>query len=235
MVAEISRTLTFCGWRAPIVSISPCCTARKQLHLHLHRQVADLVKEQRAAVGIGELAGMFFGGAGKGALLMAEENAFDQIVRDGAAIDGDERLAGALAGVLDGAGDHFLADAGFAFEHDRNIRLRGPAREIEHPDHRRACRNHVVEANGTAARPLRYATAAFAVVHLQRVGDRNAEAFGRNRLDDEIEGAGLHGENDGLDAALPRLHDDRRIDAALGDRCEEPDDRSFPASSDRAG
>ena len=45
---------------------------------------------------------------------MAEQFVFDQMVRQGAAIDRDERLVGALALVVDGAGSQFLAAAGFA-------------------------------------------------------------------------------------------------------------------------
>ena len=53
----------------------------QQLDLHLERQVADLVEEQRAAMRLDELAGVLFGGAGEGALLVAEQDALDQIVR----------------------------------------------------------------------------------------------------------------------------------------------------------
>ena len=59
----------------------------QELDLHLVRQVADLVEEQRARMRLDELAGVLFGGAGERALLVAEQDAFDQIVGDGAAID----------------------------------------------------------------------------------------------------------------------------------------------------
>ncbi len=65
----------------------------QELHLHFERQVADLVEEQGAAIGVDEFAAVLFGGPRKGALLVAEEDALDQIVRDGATVDGDERLA----------------------------------------------------------------------------------------------------------------------------------------------
>ncbi len=69
----------------------------QQLDLRGERQFADLVEEQRAAVGLDELAGVLVGGAGEGALLVAEQDRLDQILRHGAAIDGDERLGAALA------------------------------------------------------------------------------------------------------------------------------------------
>ena len=51
----------------------------QQLHLDFGRQIADLVEKQRARMRFDELAGMFFGGAGKGALLVPEQDALDQI------------------------------------------------------------------------------------------------------------------------------------------------------------
>ena len=64
----------------------------KQFDLGGERQLADFVEEQRAAGGLDEFAGVAFGGAGEGALLMAEQDRLHEIVGDGAAIDGDERL-----------------------------------------------------------------------------------------------------------------------------------------------
>ena len=49
---------------------------------------------------------------------------------------------------------------------------------------------------------------------LQRVLDRDLEPLGRRRLDDEVDGAGAHGDDGGLDRAVRGLHDDGR-DAGL--------------------
>ena len=92
----------------------------QQLDLGVERQLADLVEEQRAAVGFLELADALVDGAGERALLVAEQDALDQVLGDGAAVDGDERLAGALALALDGARDQLLADAAFALDQDRD-------------------------------------------------------------------------------------------------------------------
>ena len=92
----------------------------QQLDLRVERQFADLVEEERAAMGFGELAALVGDGAGEGALLVPEEGGFDQVGGDRAAVDGDERLAGAVAHALDDAGDQFLADAGFAFDQHRD-------------------------------------------------------------------------------------------------------------------
>ena len=99
----------------------------QQLDLGFERQFADLVEEERAPIGLDELAGVLLGGAGEGALLVAEQDALDQIFGNGAAIDGDEGLAGAVALALDGAGDQLLADAGFALDQDRDLGIGRPA------------------------------------------------------------------------------------------------------------
>src|SRR5690606_3929272 len=91
----------------------------QQLDLDVERQVADLVQEQRAPARLDELAGVLVGSAGERSLLMAEKDAFDQIVRNRPAIDGGERLATPLARPLDGACDQFLADTGLALDKDR--------------------------------------------------------------------------------------------------------------------
>ena len=53
----------------------------QQLDLRVERQFADLVEKQRAAVGFGEFAGVLFGRAGEGALLVAEQDRFDEVFR----------------------------------------------------------------------------------------------------------------------------------------------------------
>jgi hypothetical protein len=52
---------------------------------------------------------------------MTEQNAFDQVFGNRAAVDDDEGLVLARAVGLDGARDQLLADTGFAFDQDRNI------------------------------------------------------------------------------------------------------------------
>ena len=82
----------------------------QQLDLHFRRQVADLVEEQRPGMGLDEFAGVLFGSARESALFVAEQDALDQVLRDCATIDRDERLRAPLARTLDGARDQFLAN-----------------------------------------------------------------------------------------------------------------------------
>src|SRR5581483_1865721 len=88
----------------------------QQLDLRIERKLADLVEKERALVRLDELAGTLLGRSGKRALLVTEQDALDEILRDGAAVEGDEGLAGAGAFALDRARDQLLADARFAFD-----------------------------------------------------------------------------------------------------------------------
>ena len=83
----------------------------QQLGLHGQRQVADLVEKQRAALGGLEVAGPVLGGAGVRPLARTEEFGLQQVLGNGAAVDGDQRPLRALAAGMQGAGHQFLAGA----------------------------------------------------------------------------------------------------------------------------
>ena len=63
----------------------------QQLHLQRQRQLADLVEEERAAVGLLEQSLPLGGRAGERALRVAEQLALEQRLGNGAAVHGDER------------------------------------------------------------------------------------------------------------------------------------------------
>jgi hypothetical protein len=83
----------------------------QQLDLHRQRHVADFVEEQGAAVGQFETPGTAGDRTGKGALLVAEQFAFQQLGRDRPAVDRHERRLAALGVVMQVARNHFLAGA----------------------------------------------------------------------------------------------------------------------------
>ncbi|MNH11809.1 hypothetical protein D3C79_713330 [compost metagenome] len=68
----------------------------QQLGLHGGGHVAHLIQEQGAAVGLGHQPGLVGQGAGEGPLLVTEQLALDQVLRDGGAVDGDEGFAGTI-------------------------------------------------------------------------------------------------------------------------------------------
>src|SRR5690606_24714551 len=93
----------------------------QDLHLQVERHLADLVEEQGAAVGRLELARLVGDRAGEGALDVAEQLALEQVLRDGAAVDGDERPVLARRAAVDLAGDQLLAGAGLAGDEHRDV------------------------------------------------------------------------------------------------------------------
>ncbi len=60
-------------------------------------------------------------GVGEGALLVPEELALEQVLRDGAAVDRDERAAAAAAAPVNRARDELFADAALAGDEHRGL------------------------------------------------------------------------------------------------------------------
>src|SRR5690606_3468225 len=75
---------------------------------------SDFVQEQRALVGERESSCALARGSAERALDVPEEFAFEELARDGGAIDLDQRLLRASALFMDGGCDQLLADAAFA-------------------------------------------------------------------------------------------------------------------------
>ena len=86
----------------------------EQPRLQAGRDVADLVEEQRAAVGLAEEAGTRGAGAREGPPHVAEQLALEQPFGERGAVDRHEPPVGALGEVVDGAGHQLLARAGLA-------------------------------------------------------------------------------------------------------------------------
>src|SRR6187402_1447378 len=72
----------------------------KQLGLHLERELADLVQENRAVLGLLEAADAPRRSPREGALFVPEELTFQERARDRAAVHFHERRADALAALV---------------------------------------------------------------------------------------------------------------------------------------
>ena len=180
----------------------------QQLDLRIERELADLVEEERAAVGLLELTDALVDGAGERALLMAEENALDEVLGDRAAVDGDERPAGALALALDGARDQFLADAGFAFDQDGDVGGCGTAAEGDDLVHDVAAHDEIVEGQRAFDFLLDARDLTLQGLDLECALYRYVEPLLARGLHDEVGGPCAHGADGGLDGAVGGLHDD---------------------------
>ena len=107
----------------------------QQLGLQVELHVADLVEEERAAVGGADDAAEGGLGAGEGAAAIPEQLALEHVVWHCCAVDRHERLVGAIRGAMDESSEHFLAGAGFAGQEDGQ-RARGELPGDAHELHR---------------------------------------------------------------------------------------------------
>ncbi len=101
----------------------PALQEPQQLRLHRLGQLADFVEEERAAVGHLEQSDAMLLGPGKRPLAMAEQLAFDQVLRQGAAVDRHQRHLRPQALIVQRPGDQFLAGARLA--HHQHGRIGG--------------------------------------------------------------------------------------------------------------
>ena len=112
----------------------------QELGLQFERNIADLVKKQRASMGQLEAADALRNGAGEGALFMAEQFALQEPGRDGGAVDLDQGTLVAGAKMMNRASDQLFPRAGFALNQDRRIGRRDGLELIENSFQRRHSR-----------------------------------------------------------------------------------------------
>src|SRR5690606_24704206 len=95
----------------------------KDLRLGREAHVADLVEEERAAVGLLELSGAAprVGAGDARPRRVAEELALEESLRNRGAVDGDERLPSTRRALVDRAGDELLSGAALAGDQDRRV------------------------------------------------------------------------------------------------------------------
>ena len=118
----------------------------QQFHLEGRAGFADLVEQDGAALGQGEVAGLVPLGAGEGAGLVAEQLGFEQGVGQGAAVDGHERPVTARAEVVQGAGEQLLAGAGLALDEHGGVAFGDLRQDGEQPTHQVTGTDHVALA-----------------------------------------------------------------------------------------
>ena len=168
----------------------PLLQEAQQLDLQRQRDVADLVEEQRAAMGELDLALGGLDRAGEGALLVAEQLGLEQVLGDRGAVDRDEAAAAAPARLVDAAGEQLLAGAAGAEQHHRDVGIGDPldgARDLRHfgrgGDHR--AEHGAVVADLLLEPPVLGLDA----VELEGAADDQAELVDVDRLLVEIIGA----------------------------------------------
>jgi hypothetical protein len=183
----------------------------KELGLHVDGQLADLVEKERSAVRLLEEADARGLRIGERAAGVTEELALEERVRDGRAVDGDERAFAALALVVDGARDELLTGSGFAVDEHRRVAVADAIDEIGDLAHGGAAADDqalVRVASGAQHADL---LAEAAVLHGAR--DDDAQRLALDRLGHEVVGAGADGAHGGLERRVARDEHDRNVGA----------------------
>jgi hypothetical protein len=180
----------------------------QHLRLRLEAHVADLVQEERAAVGQLELAVATRQRSGEGALLVAEQLGLDQLFRDRGAVDLDERALAPHRLDVNGARDQLLAAAVLAVDQHAPVGGRGGRDLLAKHAHRGALADDLGAL--LEARAQRGVLALEARV-LERAADRDQDLLERERLLDEVVRAQARRLHRGLDGAVAGDHDHNRL------------------------
>ncbi len=130
------RMSTGTGLRAADAVDHALLDGAQELGLQAHVHLGDLVEQQRAAGRLLELADAAGDRAGEGALLVAEQLGFEQVLRDRRAVDRDERRRARGSSGVDVAREHLLAGAGLAGDQHRGVARRDLLGELDHVRHR---------------------------------------------------------------------------------------------------
>ena len=176
------------------------------------RHLADLVEEQRAAVGRFEQAALLLAGVGEGAALVAEQLALEQLLGQRRAGDVDERTVRAVAVEVNGLGGEVLAGSGFAGEQHGGGAAGGDAREQRlHLLHRRRRADDGVEAGFLPLAAAQRADFAPQLAGFERLLDEHRHFVEIERLVDVVVRPELHRLDGVLDSRKRGHQDDQRL------------------------
>ena len=93
----------------------------EQLHLNGWRKLANLIQKQRAATGCFQQTFTLDVRPGERAFFVTEQFAFQQILRNGVAVNGDKRAILAPAAAVNCGCRHLFTSAALAQQEHRNI------------------------------------------------------------------------------------------------------------------
>src|SRR5262249_52755940 len=126
----------------------------QELRLHVERELADLVQEQRPALRQLERPLPRRHRTGERASLVTEQLALDERIRDRPAIDHDERPLRTGALRPDGTRQHVFPRAGLSFEQDGRVRSGDALEDSEDRAHREALTKSSPEEGPVAGEDL---------------------------------------------------------------------------------
>ena len=180
----------------------------QQFRLQRERHQGDFVDEQRAAVGEFEAADARVHGAREGALRVPEEFGLGERLGNRGGVEGHEPLIAPGAVVVDRARDQFLACPRFALDQDRAVHRGHEFERGEDLLHGHALTDNAIEAVPVAKLRAQFRVLLFEAPLLEP-GRQDARQLGElERLDEEVDGAALHG-RDGLGHPTESRHHHR--------------------------
>ena len=182
----------------------------QDLGLRALAHVADLVEEERAAVGLLEPADALLVRARERALLVAEQLGLEQVLLQRRAVDLDERAVRAVGIVVDRAGDELLAGARLAADQHGRIAPRHLLHDRQHLLQRAAGAHDVVEVVDVLLLVAQVVHLVLEVPELDRLLDLQLHLLDLERLLDEVERADLHRLDGGVDRPEGRHEDHGR-------------------------
>ena len=192
----------------------------QHLGLHGHRHLADLIQEQRAALGQFESTQLALVGAGKCPALVTKQLRLEQRIRNGRAVDGDERTVGARAAIVEGAGAQLLAGAAFTFEQHGGVGGGGTINGGHDLAQRRRVANDVGPTAACGSFLFQQAVVVQQASLRERALDEQQEMIRVDGLGQEVQRALLHGRHGILDAAVRGHHNHRQFGVGLLGRAQ---------------
>ena len=176
---------------------------------------ADLVEEDRALVGLRELADLVADRAGERAGRVAEQLAFQQRLGHRPAGDFDERLLAAAAAAMNGPGQQRLARAAFAGDQHGRLRVGDAIDHVEHALHAVIVADDVLQAEPQVELRFELLVLFDHFALRQRPVDRHAQLFVDQRLGEQVERAGPQRFDARFDRRIAGDQDDRRLRIVL--------------------
>jgi hypothetical protein len=211
LVAATILTSTDVGRSSPTRSNSPSWIARSSLAWAGAAAAPHLVEEERAAVGQLEASLAVHGGAGEGALAVAEELALPHLDRHRGAVDPHVGAVRPRTVLVEHPRQQLLAGARLPAQQHGRVRGRG---RLHHAHGAQPGRAHA-QQRARRRRAAQVAHLAPQRARLQRAGECDLQRPGVGGLQDEIAGAGLEALDRGADAAMARQDHDRHLGRRL--------------------
>ena len=150
----------FGGAQRPILSI---LQKAQELHLRRSTQGVDLVQKKGPSFRLGQQPLRWGRSICIGSLGMPEEFVFDEVIRQGTAVDRHKRLCMTGTLIMDGAGDDLLAGTGLAGDQHRQIGARRTGNLFNDPQKRFIFPHQTLKAKRCLQRDIREICGSFPI------------------------------------------------------------------------